>query len=262
MKQINGIAIPSSIFRHLKNEDFHTDDIGRSDSSVLVFSDRVLKIEKTSELSDGEYQILLWLEGKLPCPRVIAFARENGFNYLLMTRLQGKMACRCDFPEEEVSRMLAEGLRMLWKTDISDCPVRRDWSSKLAEAEMKVKSGALQGVAPNNTEFPDFESQLVYLRECKPKEEFVFSHGDYCLPNVFLSQEGVCGFLDLGRAGIADIYEDIYMCLWSMRYNFVTLGGMKEERFLKCKEIFFHALGMKEDFEKLRLYALMDEFEV
>lgn len=262
MNDQNKMNFPEKIVKYLKNESYYADDIGRSDSSVLVFSDCVLKIEKTSELSDGEHEMLLWLDGKLPAPRVIAFERENGFNYLLMTKLDGKMACNCDFSEEEVSRMLAEGLRWLWKTDISDCPKRYDWERKLAEAETKLKNGSFQGLVPQHKEFSDFESLLAYLSEHKPKEEFVFSHGDYCLPNVFLSQEGVCGFLDLGRAGSADIYEDIYMCLWSMRYNFVTLGGMEESRFVKCKEIFFRTLDIAEDFEKLRLYALMDEFEV
>ncbi len=262
MKLQNGIKIPGEIVKCLENEPFYTESIGRSDSSVLIFEDRVLKIEKTSELSDNEYRMLVWLDGKLTAPRVIAFERENGYNYLLMTRLHGKMACDCGFAAEDVSRMLAEGLQTLWETDISDCPIRRNWQSKLAEAEIRLKNGALQGLVPQHTDFSDFESLFSYLSVHKPKEEFVFSHGDYCLPNVFLAQDGVCGFLDLGRAGIADIYDDIYMCLWSMRYNFVTLGGMEENRFLKCKEIFFHTLGMEEDCEKLRLWALMDEFEV
>ncbi|MBE6665624.1 MAG: aminoglycoside 3'-phosphotransferase [Ruminococcaceae bacterium] len=260
MMQINGFTIPSSVARHLKNEDFHTDDIGRSDSSVLVFSDRVLKMEKTSELSDSEHEMLLWLDGKLPVPRVIAFERENGFNYLLMTRQSGNMACEHGLPEEEVSRLLAKGLKMLWQTDISDCPKKRTISSMLTEAEQKIKDGSLQNLFPSHTEFPDFESLFSYLSQNIPQDDFVFSHGDYCLPNVFLDDDGVCGFLDLGRAGISDRYEDIYMCLWSMRYNFVTLGTMEEARFSKCETVFFEELGIEKDLKKLFFFELLAEF--
>ena len=84
---------------------------------------------------------------------------------------------------------------------------------------------------------------------------------DYCLPNVFLSGDEL-GFLDLGSAGIMDKDYDVFMCLWSMRYNFVTLGGMDEERFEKCKRIFFDALGEPENEEKLRFHGLLDEFFV
>ena len=205
MKNRYQTALPESVAAHLGDGDCYADGIGRSDSSVLVYSDRVLKIEKTSALSDGEYAMLLWLEGKLPAPRVIAFERENGFNYLLMTKLSGRMACDCGYSEETVSRLLAEGLKMLWKTDISDCPRRFGLENRLAEAKGRLTDGSLRGRKPADGAFPDFETLYTYLEAHKPMEEPVFSHGDYCLPNVFLSEEGVCGFLDLGRAGVSDV---------------------------------------------------------
>ena len=260
MKANNEITFPQSIAERLGNETFRTDDIGRSDSSVLVFSDCVLKIEKTSELSDTEHEMLLWMDGKLPAPRVIAFERENGFNYLLMTKQHGKMACNCGLSEEEVSRLLAKGLKMLWETKISDCPKKRTLLSMLAETEQKIKDGSLQGLTPVHKEFSDFESVFAYLSQNIPQEDPVFSHGDYCLPNVFLDENGVCSFLDLGRAGISDRYEDIYMCLWSMRYNFVTLGNMEESRFSRCENIFFEELGIEKDLKKLYFFELLDEF--
>ena len=258
MKQGGEIRIPLSVAELLGDEEYCADEIGRSDSTVLMFSDRVLKIEKTSALSDGEHEMLLWMDGKIPAPRVLAFERENGFNYLLMTRQNGKMACDCGLSEEDVSRMLAEGLQMLWRTDISSCPKRRTVHTQLDEAKKRMENGELNGVQPKA--FSDFETLLSYLYAIAPQDDFVFSHGDYCLPNVFLSEEGVCGFVDLGRAGVSDRYEDIYMCLWSMRYNFVTLGDMEESRFSECERIFFEALGMERDGEKLRFYELLDEF--
>ena len=240
---------------------FETDAIGRSDSAVLLYSDKVLKIERTSDVSDNEYAILTWLDGKLRAPRVLAFARENGLNYLLMERLGGKMAFEAGIEPEAVSARLAEGLKLLRRTDISDCPSGKDLRTVLDLAKARMDNGELKGLSPQTDEFADFASLYDYLRAHVPQETPVFSHGDYCLPNVFFDGDEI-GFLDLGSAGVMDRDYDVFMCLWSMRYNFVTLGGMSEERFEVCKKIFFEALGEPENEEKLRFHRLLDEFFV
>ena len=252
-------GFPPVIAERIGKEHYETDGIGRSDSSVLLFSDKVLKIEKTSAVSDNEYEILRWLDGKLRAPRVLSFARANGFNYLLMTRLSGDMACETEKTPEVVSAELARGIRILRAAEITDCPKTRDFRTALAEAEKRLTNGALDGLRPQAEEFADFESLYRHLSEHIPEESLVFSHGDYCLPNVFLSGDEI-GFLDLGSAGVADKDYDVFMCLWSMRYNFVTLGGMNEDRFTACKRIFFESLGESENEEKLRFHRLLDEF--
>ena len=217
----------------------------------------VLKIEKTCAAADNEYAILSWLDGKLRAPRVIAFARDGGYNYLLMTRLSGVMACETGQDPADVVRGLARGLQTLWTVDISDCPLLWDVNEKLHQAKERMET--LTGT-PENTDFSDYASLHAFLAENRPQEELVFSHGDYCLPNVFLSGEEPCGFLDLGNAGIADKWYDIHMCLWSLRYNFCELGGMSEDDFAAYKTLFFEALSLEPDEEKLRYHALLDEF--
>ena len=75
-------------------------------------------------------------------------------------------------------------------------------------------------------------------------------HGDYCLPNIMGNQDEISGFIDLGRAGIADIWQDIALCMRSMHRNFGT--RKYEEMLLEC-------LGKKQDNEKLEYYILLDE---
>ena len=130
---------PAVIAEKTAGEAFETDSIGRSDSAVLLFEDKVLKIEKTSSVSDNEYAILQWLDGRLRTPRVVAFARENGFNYLLMTKLDGKMAFAAEMTQEEISAKLAEGLKLLRNTDISDCPCSKDFRAVLQEAKRRLE---------------------------------------------------------------------------------------------------------------------------
>lgn len=257
----NEYPFPRVIAEKTGDAPFETDAIGRSDSAVLLYPDKVLKIEKTSEVSDNEYAILTWLDGKLRAPRVLAFARENGLNYLLMERLGGKMAFEAGITPEAASAKLADGLRLLRRVDISDCPSRRDFRSALALAKKRMDDGELEGLSPQTDEFADFESLYDHLCAHIPEETPVFSHGDYCLPNVFFDGDEI-GFLDLGSAGVTDKDYDVFMCLWSMRYNFVTLGGMDEARFERCRACFFEALGEPENEAKLRFHRLLDEFFV
>ena len=249
--------IPSVIEEKINGKSYQQEDIGRSGSTVLIFDDMVLKIEKTCPAADNEYKILSWLDGKLQAPRVIAFARDGENNYLLMTRLSGVMACEMGQDRATVVRGLAKGLLTLWRVDISDCPLLWDVDAKLALA--KERMATLSG-KPENASFSDYASLYAYLSENRPTEELVFSHGDYCLPNVFLSGKEPCGFLDLGCAGIADKWYDIHMCLWSLWYNFCELGGMSAEEFASCRALFFEALSLEPNEEKLRYHALLDEF--
>ncbi len=232
-----------------------TETIGRSDAEILMFDDAVLKIQQTSSCADQEYEMLMWLDGKLPAPRVLAFERENGKNYLLMTRLSGEMACDAKQNPAAVVRGLARGLKKLWEVDISNCPVMQDIQTKLALAEKRLQNGELPA-----EKAADFNTRLQALSENRPHEELVFSHGDYCLPNVFLQADMPVGFLDFGSAGVADKWYDIMMCLWSLAYNFKELGHMSDAEFARMHALFFEELGLLPDEKKLLYHEKLDEF--
>ncbi len=89
-----------------------------------------------------------------------------------------------------------------------------------------------------------------YLLENKPEEELVFSHGDYCLPNIFSENNEISGFIDLGRSGISDKWQDIALCVRSLEHNFGSDI---------YKEKFFKELGIPCDEKKVRYYILLDE---
>lgn len=53
------VQLPETITNLIAGEQYITDDIGMSDSSVLIFSDKVLKIQKDNKESQNEYSIML-----------------------------------------------------------------------------------------------------------------------------------------------------------------------------------------------------------
>lgn len=259
------IRLPDSILDQLPNEPYRVDKIGMSSSQVLLFSDRVLKIQPVSWESLNEHRMLLWLQGRLEVPKVLAYEVVDGTSYLLMSRLSGTTACDKAAMEDpkRLVRLLAAGLKRLWMVDIKGCPTLMDADVKLRLAKENIESG--------RTDMEDVESDTYgengfsdpldlwnWLVEHKPKEEPVFSHGDYCLPNVFVEDDRVSGFLDLGSAGLADRWQDIALCYRSLKHNYDgTYGETPRPDF--DPNTLFQELGIEPDWTKIKYYLLLDE---
>ncbi len=260
------IYIPDEINKYVMGLPYSVDDIGMSNSRVLVFDDMVLKIEKNNSSFASTVEMMKWLDGKIPAPRVICAYKEDGLCYLLMTKVKGEMSCEEYYLEHpnELCEHLANGLRMLWSVDISDCPRIRDLDTELNEARYRVDnklydlSDSEKGTFGENGRFENPEALLNWLYENKPKYEPVLSHGDYCLPNVFINEGKISGFIDLGDTGIGDKWRDIALCYRSLIHNFDgTFGGKVYENF--SPELLFEKLGIEPNRKKLEYYILLDE---
>lgn len=262
MKNLN---LPESLHTLLCEQKYTIDNVGLSDSRVLIFPDKVLKIRNRTEETDTEFKMLQWLDGKLPVPQVIYREATGETDYLLMTRIDGKMACDKMLMADpaQLIRSLANALKLMWSVDVSDCPV--DWrlDRKLVVAEKAVVAGE---VDVDNTEpetfgenvFCDPKELLDWLSCNRPKEDLVLSHGDFCLPNIFICDNCLSGLIDLGRAGVADRWQDIALCYRSLKHNYTgKYGGKVYEDF--DPDLLFAALDIEPDWDKLRYYILLDE---
>lgn len=259
------LHIPEEIKEFIAGKEFTTDDIGMSGNQVLIFRDMVLKIEDDLAEAEGQVQMMEWLQGKIPAPRILAYEVSEGKSYLLMEKMQGKMSCDSSYLEQPrmLLEALAEGLKMLWAVDIADCPHRCDLDRMLAEARERVEKGIVDVEEAEPTTFGEggFASPkdlLNWLEENRPTEEMVLSHGDYCLPNIFLENGKIKGFIDLGRTGVADKWCDIALCYRSLKHNFGGIYGGKVYPDFN-PDMLFDVLGIEPDWEKLRYYTLLDE---
>ncbi|MDR0293166.1 MAG: aminoglycoside 3'-phosphotransferase [Oscillospiraceae bacterium] len=258
--------LPKSIADRIGSLPWRRDDMGCSGSTILLFEKMALKIEKIGRAPENERKLLYWLDGKLPVPKVIEAEIQDGISYLLMSRLTGEMACSGDSLRNigDTVRALANGLKMLWRIDISNCPCSNVVSEKLVQAKHRMENGLVDRNDFNpetfTTEgFKDVPDLYDYLDRNRPREDFVFSHGDFCLPNVFVSGRGVTGFLDWGNGGIADRWQDIALCVRSLQYNYMEYAGYGKEDYRKYKALLFEELGIEPDEEKIRYYILLDE---
>lgn len=262
MKQLQ---VPSKIKSLIGDKPFTVDDIGMSGNQVLIFEDMVLKIEGSSSAMQKQVEMMQWLEGKVPVPQVLAYEVEKEKSYLLMSRMNGKMSCDTYYLEHPqiLLEALACGLKMLWNVDIKDCPCVRDLDVMLEEARVRVESHLvdMEDAEPETFGEGGFENPehlLAWLETHRPSLEPVLSHGDFCLPNVFLENGQIAGFIDLGKTGVGDKWNDIALCYRSLKHNFDgTYGGKVYEGFKP--EMLFDKLGLEPDWEKINYYLLLDE---
>lgn len=255
---------PPEIAKYTAGKSFEMDTTGLSGSTVAIYEDMVLKCERVSEESENHLAMLRWLDGKVPAPGVIESVEKDGFRWTLMTRISGEMSCADIWREdpERLVHVLAEAMKRLWTVDISDCPVDQSAEAKLRRARKIVDAGQvdMELVDPGTfgeNGFPSPAALLEWLEENRPEPDLVLSHGDYCLPNIFLEDWKLSAFLDLGRSGVGDRWNDIAICWRSLRDNFGGHYGEAVEGF--DADVLFEALGVEKDEEKLRYYLLMDE---
>jgi kanamycin kinase/aminoglycoside 3'-phosphotransferase-3 len=252
------LLLPEKIKKHIAEMKYEQNNIGCSGASVYRFNSTseifYLKFSSKSGELETEYQNLLWLNDKLPVPRIIEWVSEDDNDYLLISDIGGKMLCDDIYlnnPTLAVS-LLAEGINRLRSIDISNCPIWNDLSRKLTAAADNIRRNIdMDDWEPSSNQFSSPQDLLEYLITNKPKdEELVFTHGDYCLPNIFADKDQLTGFIDIGRAGVADIWQDVALCIRSLWHNFKT----KEYDDLLLKQI-----GIPLNLEKLNYYILLDE---
>lgn len=259
--------LPDRILDIVGTQTPDSNRMGMSDSEVLIYPDYVLKIQAESEETKNEKEIVTWLNGQVPVPEIPVYYVEDGKAYTLMTRMTGKMLCDEEYLKhpKQLIRLVAEGLRTLWKVDVTKCPLRTSrLEERLKQARWNVEHNLVdtENVEPETfgkNGFRDPKDLLCWLEENRPKEDIVLTHGDFCLPNVFAKDNHIRGFIDLGKMGPADRWQDIAIVLRSLDHNFAGkyYGGKRYFDFED--QMLLDELEIDMDYDKYRYYMLLDE---
>lgn len=236
------LNLPSSLRLTSQTFNWQRVTIGESKAHVYRTENFVLKIQPGKTTSDDvtlaeEKSKIEWLKDKVRVPDIVDYLIDDTFEYLIMTRLTGVNAAETTLKTDPKSlvALLGRALRELHeRVTIDNCP-------------FNMRLGRLSNQTKENHEL------LVELIRNKPEEDLVFTHGDYCLPNIIIDEEQGCvtGFVDLGRAGIADRYVDLALCLRSINYN---LGERYEDDLLEA-----YGCISSWDRQKIEFYQRLDE---
>ena len=233
----------------------------RSGGSAVFLKSRAFGAAPGGRPLFDEAERLSWMHAVgLPVPAVLQYHEWKGSEYLLLTAVPGVDASVSRPPDQHdaIVAALAAGLRMLHATNISACPFDQSRRVRVAAAEAHVRAGLVRDddfdAARQGRTAVELYSELV--TRSPASEDRTFTHGDYCLPNVVLTDDGargfkVSGFVDCANAGIADRYQDLALCARSVADN---LGQ-------EWVQPLFARYGLDHvDEDKLAYYQLLDEF--
>ena len=260
-------TIPKKILDIVGNQIPYSNNVGMSDSEVLIYPNYVLKIQAESVETKNEKDITAWLNGKVPVPEIPVYYVEDGTAYTLMTRITGKMLCDEEYLNDpkRLIRCVAEGIKALWKVDVSNCPFRTSrLENRLKQARWNVENNLVdtENVEPETfgkDGFRDPEELLCWLETNRPEEDIVLTHGDLCLPNIFAHDNKISGFIDLGKMGPADRWQDIAIALRSLHHNFAGNYNGGKKYFDFKQQMLLDELEIDMDYDKYRYYILLDE---
>ena len=256
--------IPFEGRMNMEDKRYITDNLDDIDTKELgkALPKRISKGNDTWYLKTGEmnpeayreYDMLQWLHNKLPVPEVLYWYEDTHTFHLLTSSAVGTMACTergLSSSEEDVVAALADGLLQFQGVDISLCPITNCLEQRLEAALYNIEHDLVDmDDFAENGRFDTPMSLYNYLMKNKPDEELCLTHGDYCLPNIFITGTKATGFIDMGRGGIADKYQDIALCVRSLRYN--TFGR-------NDNNLLFRHMGLAPDWDKIDYFILLDE---
>lgn len=265
------LLLPPSLAADLGKHTRTEITVGESGSTVIRFdragnSPVYLKSRAFGSAPGGrplfdEAERLGWMHAVgLPVPAVLQYHEWKGREYLLLTAVSGTDAS-VPRPAEKhaaIVAALAAGLKMLHATNISACPFDHSRRVRVAAAESRVRAGLVREDDFDEVRQGRRASDLYAALVASPpaSEDRTFTHGDYCLPNVILADDGaggyrVSGFVDCSNAGIADRYQDLALCARSVEFNFGA----------ELVPVLFARYGLdRVDDTKLAYYQLLDEF--
>jgi aminoglycoside 3'-phosphotransferase II len=252
---------PPDLLVQLSGYEARVETAGRSDAAVfrLYAPNRpplIAKLSAVIKAADlrAEAARLKWLKGLgIPAPQVIRLAEARGYSWLVLECLPGENASMSRDPPAVKIYELAKALSAIHALDADACPFDETLAVKLARAADRVKSNDVdeRHFDDENRGKTAAELFVELERSRPPTEDIVVVHGDACLPNIMLDGGCFSGFVDCGRLGRSDRYQDLALACRSIATN---LGSGWVGAFLR-------AYGITSiDEARIRFYRLLDEF--
>lgn len=257
--------VPAHLRAELAAYAWARDSVGESDAAVYRLQgkdgapDLYLKHGRGSAAADlaDELARLRWLAPSLPVPAVVQFAcvADPEQAWLLMTAMPGTTASAVLEANPAlgpaVVDALAAFLRRLHALPVSDCPFDAGHAVRLAQARQRIDAGLVDA--------DDFdagrqgwtaEQVWTALQGYLPRApDLAVTHGDFSLENILMHEGAVVACIDVGRAGIADRYQDLAI-VWRALGE---LDAALQQRFVEQYGI------LDIDQGKLQFHLLLDE---
>ena len=233
-------------------------DANKIEEITIGCNSKVYKIRKKSKVFylkeanhlSKESMALDYLQGKISVPEKIFYEKYNGKSYILTKEVRGTMLCDDYFEEHPLEGIdiIVEAFNALYNIDYSDCIIDETIDTKIKEIESRFSSIKNEDIDEKVlNRFHNKDMILKYLKGNKPKQIIGFTHGDMSLPNIFALDGHFSGLIDVGNAGLSDIYFDLVICEISIERNYGK----------EYIDTFYEKLGIEKDEFKSDYYRIL-----
>lgn len=246
------VLMPKELKEHLKYHNITRFDYYVTDAQIFycrsknkeITENYFLKILPTSSSADSklldEKNKQEWLRKNtlLPIPKILYYNKNKDHEFLLTTELKGTAAYKLPkLDRKEATIILARTLKRIHEIPIENCPFYFSLEKILSKIKNKIENKTIEETIVKKYSKAGIKIDDVFqdylIQEMPKKEDLVFCHGDYCLPNVLIKNNSLTGIIDWGYAGIADRYFDLAMSTWSLSYNYKENNEKLVELYLK-----------------------------
>jgi kanamycin kinase len=161
----------------------------------------------------------------LPVPAVVDTGSDATVEWVVTTALPGRPATDPSLGDAaQVVVALARGLRRLHqRAPAHHCPYDFRIPTALAHVHRRAEAGDIDPTEDFHDDHRhlDVDSAVRELERLRPDtEDPVVCHGDYCPPNVLVSDGCVTGYVDLGELGVADRWWDLAVATRAVTCNY------------------------------------------
>jgi len=235
-EELCAMPVPTIMSTALEGYHWARDNVGASGSAVYrlhgkpTAPDLFLKqgLDAIADEVTDEMERLRWLADHIPVPAIVHVVRTPSEAWLLMTAMPGKTAyqvleANADTGVEIVDA-LARFLRQLHAVPVDACPFNSAHAFRLTRAQARMEVGLI-ATDDFDEEREGWTAEEVWeaMNALLPLEpDPVVTHGDFSLDNILIHEGKVVGCIDVGRAGIADRYQDLAV-LWNCLGEFSPL---------------------------------------
>jgi kanamycin kinase len=200
----------------------------------------------------GEVARLKWAAAFTPVPDVLDAGHDADGTWIVTAGIAGTSAVAERWKADPATAVAAvgQGLRAFHDAlPVDSCPFSWSLIDRITQAHQRAEAGQLDPTRwdPAHASL-SVTRALAILDEVPAIERLVVCHGDACVPNTLLADDGRwSGHVDLGALGVADVWADLAIATWSTGWNY---GCGWEQPLLE-------AYGIDLDEDRTRYYRLL-----